>query len=131
MEGKSSFSKFRDKFTKLFSAVRYEESLSEKLPTTSIQKYIAALLLNLDKSNTSEMILFSDDPLPLGLDGFDDSEFNGVTYEQVIRRLDEMVTTKSPNGEKQIDLLIAGKELTCTVLTSGNQCRLLLKPKNQ
>ena len=129
MAGKSSFSKFCDKFIRLFSVVTYEESLSEEMPTTSLQKYINVLILDLNNRNASEVILFRGNPLPLGFDGFDDREFKGVTYEQVIRGLDEMVTTTSPIGEKQIDLLIAGKELTCTVLTTNNECRLLLKAK--
>ena len=131
MAEKSSLRKVLCKLKRIFFGEVYSEELIEIEPSNPVRKYVNVLLLDLQKRDVSEIVLFHYAPLPMSFDGFDNSLFKGVTYKKVVHRLREMTTSSNPNGKPQIDLVISGKPMVCILEDTTRDCHIKLVAKKE
>ena len=131
MADKCILRKLLCKLKRIFLGEVYWEEWAEKVPDTPVKKYINVLLLDLQKRDVSEIVLFHDAPLPMNFDGFENSLFQDVTYDQVVCRLREMTTSSSPYGKKQIDLVIMDKPMVCILEDTDRDCHIKFVAKNK
>jgi hypothetical protein len=122
-----NYKKIRSGIKYIFQGEIYKTRFTKKLPDNSLNKYVAALFLTMDKNGLSDILLKRDEPLLLGLSGYEDELFENVTYSQVSERLKVMANLTEPIGKSQIPLMIDKKKRCCIITLTEESCFIELK----